>query len=105
MRGRTMPDLKLGKLPDRVPVKMTFTAPPDLALVFCEYAAVYRAAYGEAESEEELIPFMLTSFLEGVRGFAKASRDVRELPIVEPQPRRGRRKKIASQQPCGDGEG
>lgn len=92
-----MPDLKLAKLPDRVPVKMTFTAQPDLAQALRQYAAVYRATYGEAESVEELIPFMLTSFLEGDRVFAKARKEVRELPIVEPQPRRGRRKRAAQQ--------
>jgi hypothetical protein len=96
-----MPDLKLSKLPDRVPVKMTFTAPPDLAQALREYAAVYRATYGEAETVEELIPFMLASFLEGDRGFAKARKEVLELPAVEPRPRRGRRKKASSQQPDG----
>ncbi|MDQ7250558.1 DUF2274 domain-containing protein [Dongia sedimenti] len=96
-----MPDLKLSKLPDRVPVKMTFTARPDLAQGLREYAAVYRATYGEAESVEELIPFMLASFLEGDRGFAKARKEVTELPATEPRPRRGRRKKTSSQQPDG----
>ena len=99
-----MPDLKLARLPDRVPVKITFTAQADLAQVLREYAAVYRETYGEAESVEELIPFMLTSFLEGDRGFAKARKDVRELLIVEPQPRRGRRKRIAGQQLGGGRE-
>jgi hypothetical protein len=93
-----MPDLKLSKLPDRVPVKMTFTAPPDLAQGLREYAAVYRATYGEAESVEELIPFMLTSFLEGDRGFAKARKEVSELPAVEARPRRGRRRKDSAEQ-------
>lgn len=99
-----MPDLKLSKLPDRVPVKMTFTAPPDLAQGLREYAAVYRATYGEAESVEELIPFMLASFLEGDRGFAKARKDVPELPAVEPRLRRGRRKRVAAQQAGGGTE-
>jgi hypothetical protein len=93
-----MPDLKLSKLPDRVPVKMTFTAPPDLAQALREYAAVYRATYGEAESVEELIPFMLASFLEGDRGFAKARKEVPELPAVEARPRRGRRRKGSAEQ-------
>ena len=88
-----MPDLKLSKLPDRVPVKMTFTAPPNLAQGLREYAAVYRATYGEVESVEELIPFMLASFLEGDRGFAKARKEVPDLPAIEPRPRRGRRRK------------
>jgi len=93
-----MPDLKLSKLPDRVPVKITFTAPPDLAQGLREYAAVYRATYGDAESIEELIPFMLASFLEGDRGFAKARKEVPELPAVDPRPRRGRRRKGSTEQ-------
>jgi len=95
-----MPELKLPKLPDRVVVKLTITVQPDLAQALREYAAVYRAAYGQAESVEELVPFMLASFLEGDRGFAKARKEVLELPVVEPQPRRGRRK--ASAQQTGD---
>lgn len=95
-----MPELKLAKLPDRIPVKMTITLPPDIAQALREYAAVYRATYSEAESVEELIPFMLASFLEGDRGFAKARKQVPELPAVEPPPRRGRRKNSA-QQPGG----
>lgn len=93
-----MPDLKLSKLPDRVPVKMTFTAPPDLAQGLREYAAVYRATYGESESVEELIPFMLASFLEGDRGFARARKEVPELPVIEPRPRRGRRRRGSAEQ-------
>jgi hypothetical protein len=99
-----MPDLKLAKLPDRVPVKLTITVQPDLAQRLREYAAVYRAAYGEAESVEELIPFMLASFLEGDRGFAKARKGVSELPVVEPRVRRGRRKKSPAQPPNGGSE-
>ncbi len=98
-----MPELKLAKLPDRVPVKLTITVQPDLVQALREYAAVYRATYGEAESVEELVPFMLTSFLEGDRGFAKARKDVGQLPIVAPRPRRGRRRKSA-QQPAGRSE-
>lgn len=92
-----MPELKLTKLPDRVPVKMTITVRPDLAQALREYAAIYQATYGEAESVAELIPFMLASFLECDRGFAKARKEVPELPAVEPRPRRGRRKNSAQQ--------
>lgn len=67
-----MTDLKIGKLPDRTPVKITFTASPDLNQALRDYAALYQAAYGEAESIPELIPFMLESFLESGRAFAKA---------------------------------
>ncbi len=77
-----MPELKLAKLPDRVPVKLTITVQRDLAQALREYAAVYRATYGEAESVEELVPFMLASFLEGDRGFAKARKEVPELAAL-----------------------
>jgi hypothetical protein len=73
-----MPDLKLGKLPDRTPVKITFTAPPDLNKALQTYAALYRETYGEAESVSELIPYMLQSFLETDRGFAKARKELPE---------------------------
>lgn len=99
-----MPELKLAKLPDRVPVKLTITVQPDLAQALREYAAVYRATYGEAESVEELVPFMLASFLEGDRGFAKARKEVTELPVVGPRPRRGGRK-TSAQQPGDRSEG
>jgi hypothetical protein len=98
--GEIMPELKLTKLPDRVPVKLTITLQPDLAQALREYAAVYRATYGEAESVEELVPFMLASFLEGDRGFAKARKEIQDLPAVDTRPRRGRRK--ASAQQTGD---
>lgn len=67
-----MPDLKLGKLPDRTPVKITITVGPDLNQALREYAEMYRSAYGEAETIAELIPFMLGAFLDSDRGFAKA---------------------------------
>lgn len=73
-----MPDLKLGKLPDRMPVKITFTAPPYLSKALQAYAALYRETYGEAESVPELIPYMLQSFLEADRGFAKARKELSE---------------------------
>jgi len=77
-----MHELKLGKLPDRTPVKITFAASPELNQALQDYAAVYRATYGQAEAVAELIPFMLEAFLEGDRGFAKARKD----GIEEPSP-------------------
>jgi|GEM_PF-260550 len=67
--------LKLGKLPDRTPVRITITASPELNQGLRDYAALYRAAYGEAEAIADLIPFMLAAFLESDRGFAKAVKE------------------------------
>ncbi|MER9368183.1 DUF2274 domain-containing protein [Mesorhizobium sp. M0518] len=70
-----MANLKLGKLPDRTPSKITITVSADLNQALNDYAALYRQTYGESETVAELIPFMLVGFLEGDRAFAKARRD------------------------------
>ena len=69
-----MTELKLAKLPDRVPVKITLTLPPELNKRLGTYAALYKQAYGEEETVAELIPFMLESFLNADRSFNKAQK-------------------------------
>ena len=70
-----MANLKLGKLPDRTPAKITITVNADLNQALRDYATLYRATYGEAESVAELIPFMLEAFLNSDRAFAKARKE------------------------------
>jgi hypothetical protein len=70
-----MTELKLARLPDRTPVKIGITVSPDLNRVLHLYADLYREAYGQAESVPELIPYMLRSFLDNDRGFAKARKE------------------------------
>lgn len=76
-----MPELKLGKLPNRTPVKISFAASPELSQALQDYAAVYRATYGQAEAVAELIPFMLEAFLDSDRGFVKARKEGIEQPL------------------------
>jgi len=71
-----MVDLKLGKLPDRTPVKLSITITPHLQAALQDYAAVYAETYGVKESIAELVPAMLTAFLEGDRNFMRG-RDAR----------------------------
>jgi hypothetical protein len=66
--------LKLAKLPDRTPVKITFMASPDLNQALHAYAKLYRDLYGQAESVSDLIPYMLETFLRSDPAFAKARR-------------------------------
>ena len=70
-----MPELKLGKLPDRKPVKIAITVSAALDKKLHSYAEAYRAAYSEDEKVGALIPFMLEQFLDGDRGFAKARKE------------------------------
>ncbi|MBO9669536.1 MAG: DUF2274 domain-containing protein [Sphingobium sp.] len=73
-----MVDLKLGKLPDRTPVKLAITITPDLQSALNDYASLYAQAYGREEPVTELIPAMLATFLESDRNFAKAREEVRK---------------------------
>jgi hypothetical protein len=67
-----MADLKLGRLPDRVPVKLTISIPSELKRALDDYAAVYAATYGQQESVADLIPFMLSDFLDSDRAFLRS---------------------------------
>jgi hypothetical protein len=66
-----MPDLRLPKLPDRTPVKITISVSPELNQALGDYAALYEEAYGRAEPVQELIHAMLASFLESDRFFVR----------------------------------
>ncbi len=70
-----MADIRLPKLPDRTPAKITITVLPNLNRALAEYADLYREAYGEKVDIAELIPFMLDAFLSSDRAFAKARKD------------------------------
>ena len=70
-----MAELKLAKLPDRVPVRISITINPALDKKLQAYADAYREAYGAEEKVNELIPFMLEQFLDADRGFARTKKD------------------------------
>lgn len=67
-----MANLELAKLPDRTPVKLTILISPELLAALQSYAAVYSATYGVDEPVAELVPAMLSTFLDGDRAYAKA---------------------------------
>ena len=69
-----MAGLRLGKLPDRTPVKITISLSPELNQALADYAALYEETYGRVEPVQELIPAMLASFLEGDKAFVRCRR-------------------------------
>ena len=71
-----MTDLKLSRLPDRTPVKLTVHLLPELLRALEDYARVYEQAHGTSEPVAELVPAMLADFLENDRGFQKARRSL-----------------------------
>lgn len=66
--------LRLAKLPDRTPVRISLAVDPDLAAALSDYAEIYGQTYGTREKPEALIPAMLTNFLGSDAGFKRARR-------------------------------
>jgi hypothetical protein len=71
-----VPEIKLARLPDRTPIKLSISVTPELHQALSDYAAFHAAAYGQEEPVAELVPAMLAAFLEGDRAF-QASRRAR----------------------------
>lgn len=69
-----MADLKLPKLPDRTPIKIAINVMPDVFEALNAYADTYEAAYGQRESVPDLIPAMLSAFIETDRRFNRRRR-------------------------------
>jgi hypothetical protein len=65
-------DLKLPRLPDRTPVKLTLALSPDLKNALDDYRLIYNQQYQADEPVAELAAHMLAAFLAGDRAFVKA---------------------------------
>jgi hypothetical protein len=69
-------DLKLPKLPDRTPVKLTITLTPDLKQALEAYGELYERTYGRSEPIGELAVAILARFLESDKAFVRWCREV-----------------------------
>ncbi len=67
--------IRLAKLPDRNPVRMTIAFAPGLHHDLKAYAEFYRATYGQEESIAELLPAIVGAFLESDKAFVRWFRD------------------------------
>ena len=66
------PALRIGKLPDLTPVKMTIQVEPETHRMLEDYARIYAQNYGEEIAPATLVPSMLATFLASDNGFKKA---------------------------------
>ena len=67
-----MTELKLPRLPDRTPVRLTILITPELHGLLGAYAEAYQRAYGQSENVADMIPYILQAFLDGDRSFTKS---------------------------------
>jgi len=66
------PALRIGKLPDLTPVKVTINLDRELHQMLEDYARIYGESYGEAVKPAELVPSMISGFLAKDNGFKRA---------------------------------
>jgi hypothetical protein len=72
MPKQNQPALRIGKLPDLTPVKLSVTLDPDVHQMLEDYARIYGESYGEAVKPAELVPSMIAGFLATDNGFKRA---------------------------------
>ncbi|WP_066819035.1 DUF2274 domain-containing protein [Sphingomonas mali] len=75
-----MAELKLARIPDRTPIKLTIAVPPETHQALGDYAAIYAESYGREEPLVELIPAILAAFLDADREFQRRRSDIRRNP-------------------------
>ena len=79
MPNTNKPALRIGKLPDLTPVKMTISLDREVHQMLDDYARIYGESYGEAVKPAELIPSMIAGFLASDNGFKRARKVLREV--------------------------
>ena len=72
MANTNKPTLRIGKLPDLTPVKLTVSLDREVHQMLEDYARIYSESYGEAVKPSELIPSMIAGFLASDNGFKRA---------------------------------
>lgn len=66
------PVLRIAKLPNLTPIKMTVSLEPELHKTLEDYAQIYSDSYGETVKPAELVPSMIAGFLATDNGFKRA---------------------------------
>jgi len=66
------PVLRIAKLPNLTPVKMTVSLEPEMNKMLQDYAQIYSSSYGETVKPAELVPSMIAGFLATDNGFKRA---------------------------------
>ena len=75
------PKLRIGKLPDLTPVKMTIQVDPELHQMLEDYARIYTKNYNGSVGPAALMPSMLSGFLASDSGFKKARKELKKTNI------------------------
>ena len=79
MANPNKPTLRIAKLPNLTPVKLTVSLEPEVHQMLEDYARIYGDSYGETVKPAELIPAMIVGFLATDNGFKRARKELKAL--------------------------
>ena len=90
MAKQNKPTLRIGKLPDLTPVKMTVSLDREVHQMLEDYARIYGESYGENVKPAELVPSMIGGFQSTDNGFKRARKALvsSQNPKTTHQPRK-----------------
>jgi hypothetical protein len=67
-----MTTLKIRKIPDRIPVKISLNLPPEVYRDLIKYAEIYKQEHGSVETPQLLASQMIAIFMQNDSGFKRA---------------------------------
>ncbi len=74
-----MTSLKMKKIPDRTPVKITLSLSPGVHSDLLKYAEIYQHHHGRSEMPQVLAAQMIEIFMQSDSGFRKAKQSLNKI--------------------------
>jgi hypothetical protein len=72
MPKQNKPTLRIAKLPNLTPVKLTVSLEPEVYNMLEDYTKIYNDSYQDAAKPTELVPSMIAKFMAMDSGFKRA---------------------------------
>lgn len=73
-----MTKLRIGKIPDRTPIKINLNLPPEVHRDLLKYAEIYKQQHGSTETPQLLASQMIAAFMQNDSGFKRAKQSLAE---------------------------
>ncbi len=70
--------LKIGAIPERKPVRITLSLPPDVHEALVDYAVIHAAEFGKKTPVNEFAILMIERFLDSDAAFRRARKSLRQ---------------------------
>jgi hypothetical protein len=70
--------IRLGKIPDETPVKVTIAVKPEIYSALQDYVRIYASEHGMNVKPEDLAPEMIAAFMKSDPAFKRARKTLKQ---------------------------